>query len=77
MRFIRFLVEVTARQFWFEINWPLYIQKVSRLYVLKNATLNSKVIIRRQLEAVDHPATEGGNLSTHKHLFKDSAATKQ
>ena len=44
---------------------------------LKNATSNSEVIIRRQLEAVDHPATEGGNLSTHKHLFKDSAATKQ
>ena len=44
---------------------------------LKNATLNSEVIIRQQFETVDHPATEGGNLSTRKHLFKDSAATKQ
>ena len=39
-----------------------------------NVTLYSKVII---LEAVDHPATESGKISTHKHLFEDSAAKKQ
>ena len=34
------------------------------------------MITRLQMEAVDHPANECVNLSTHKHIFKDSTTTK-